>query len=145
MRVQKTSEVMVANSVRDYDGRKEALLLLATESEEIGASFVDVFAAHEGHEVDPEEDLPWDLDDVGDCRIDSASVILTIEGWGGSFAGLRLEVPWGRTSPEWHAWAERNGRVWLGLTSPADCARLMVGNWGERIPPVRMLKLDVVP
>lgn len=143
MRVQKSDSASVTNSVRTYGGRKEALLLITSDDEEISEALVRVFTIHEAPETEPEVDLPWDLEDVGDCRIDNESVILTVEGSGGAFMGLRFETQWGRTPPEWHAYAERTGRVWLGLVGLDDYNRLTEGGWEARLPAMRMLKLEV--
>ena len=118
--------------------------MITSDDKEINEALVRVFAIHEAPEVDPEVDLPWDLKDVGDCRIDNESVVLTVEGSGGAFMGLRFEALWGCTPPEWHAYAERTGRIWLGLVGPGDFERLAKGGWDARLPSTRMLKLEVV-
>lgn len=145
IRVQNSHNSAVTNSVRTYEGYAEALLLLTSEDKEISNALERVFAIHGAPLVNPEETLPWDEPDVGDCRIDNESALFTLEGSGGTFMGMRHEVRWGRTSPEWHAHAERRGRVWLGLVEPADYIRISEGGWTEQLPLMRMLKLEVTP
>ena len=143
--MQRDHNAAVTNSVRTYEGYSEALLLMTSQDKEIAEALEKVFSIHGALLVDPEETLPWGEPDVGDCRIDREGVILTVEGAGGVFMGMRHEVHWGRTSPEWHAHAERRGRAWLGLVDAADYIRLSEGGWTERLPLMRMLKLEVTP
>jgi len=141
--MQHSNNAVVTTSVRVYDGHSEALLLLTTQDKEISKALVDIFTIHDAQETDPEKSLPWDEPDVGDCRIGNDGVLLTIQGSGSSFMGMRHEVKWGRTSAEWHGHAERRGRVWLGLVGVPDYVRLSQGGWTERLPMMRMLKLEV--
>lgn len=143
--MQQSNNTVVTNSLRTYGPRKEALLLISTEDPEISKTLVWVFKEYDAPETDPEKNLPWDIKDVGDCRIDDSSVIITVEGFGQSFMGLRFETSWGVTPVEWHVHAEQNKRVWLGLVGPGDYARLVTGGWDEHLPSMRMLKLEVTP
>lgn len=143
--MQQSSNAAVTNSLRSYGTGAEALLLIASEDEEIARSLVDVFLGHSAPYVDPERDLPWCASDVGDCRIGEDGVTITIKGFGSSFMGLRFESSWGTTPPEWHLRAVEHKRVWLGLVGGADYARLVSGGWSERLPSAWMLKLEVTP
>ena len=145
MNVQKSDNEAVVSRLRSYGQREEAIVLLTTTSPEMSAALVRVFTLQEAQDVDLEAELPWDEQDVGDCRIDDDSAVLTIEGSGGSFMGMRFETHWGETDSAWRTVAERTGRIWLALVGVPDYQRVVEGGDGERLPRARTLKLEVTP
>ena len=145
MNVQKSDNEAVVSRLRTYGRGEEAIVLLATTSPEMSKALVRVFAIQEAKDVDLEAELPWDEPDVGDCLISGDSAVLTIEGSGGSFMGMRFETHWGQTDPAWRAVAERTGRIWLALVGVPDYQRVVDGGSSERLPRARTLKLEVTP
>lgn len=103
-----------------------------------------MFRIHQAPLLSPEFDLPWDAQDVGDCVITDEGVVITLEGQGGVFMGLKFETYWGVTSDNWRREAERNGCAWLALT-PFETYRTLGTFPGALIPEVPVLKLEVTP
>lgn len=142
MRVQKSNSASVMNAVRSYGQGVGALLLITSDDTEIASALARVFEIHQAPEVSPELDLPWQANEVGDCRISDDGVLLTVEGSGDSFMGLRFEVSWGATDGEWRAEAERNGCAWLILVPDGVYGSLAKDPFAL-IPSVPVLKLGV--
>jgi hypothetical protein len=132
----------VTNSLRLYDGRSGAILLMTSDMQDVGDALESVFDLHGAKVVDPEVELDWDADDVGDCTITDDGVVLTIVGNG--YTGIRFAASWGRTPDQWRMNAELNGCVWLGLVGPAEYQRFMNGGWNEKIPSLALLRLNVM-
>lgn len=145
MNVQKSNSAIVMNATRGYDGgRTGALLLITSDDPATSDALETVFRIHEAPRMSPEFDLPWDLEDVGDCVISQDGVVLAIEGKGGVFMGLKFETYWGVVDEGWRREAERNGCAWLALT-PFEDYRTLGGVSGALIPEVPVLKLTVAP
>jgi hypothetical protein len=145
MNVQRSESEAVVSRLRTYERGEEAIVLLTTSNPEMSIALGRVFALQEAQDVELEKELPWDEPDVGDCLISDSSAVLTIEGSGGAFMGMRFETRWGRTDPVWRACAGRTGRVWLALVGLPDYARIANGGAGELLPRARTLKLEVSP
>lgn len=137
-----SSNAAVTNSLRLYGARSGAILLMTSADQNVADALEVVFDSHRPKVVDPETELDWDAEDVGDCVIGENGVVLTIVGSGG-FMGARFEAAWGRTPERWKANARMNGCAWLGLVSVQEYQRLMARGWGETIPPLALLKLEV--
>lgn len=144
MRVQESNNATVVNGLRTYGNRTEAIILIASGEKDTNEALARVFILQEAPFVDPETELPWGKPSVGDCRIGDNGVLFTVEGSGASFMGLRFEASWGQTSADWASCAERSGRVWLGLTGPIYCERILREGEGTLLPRMRFLRLDVV-
>lgn len=145
MNVQKSNSASVKNATRGYgEDRTGALLLITSEDPRTFETLETVFGIHQAPRTMPEFDLPWDLDDVGDCIILESGVILTVEGKGGTFMGLRFETDWDATDEGWRREAERNACTWLALTPFEDYRRLDASP-DTLIPEVSVLKLGISP
>lgn len=147
MNVQSTNNTHAMNALRVYDdGRSAAIVLMASDDAEIEKALGRVFEIHEAPLTDLEANAPWGADDVGDCEIRSDGVMLTVEGTGGTFMGLRFEAAWSTTSPGWRRAARDNGCVWLALPGrPAydHIARAVASGSQVQLPAMPVLKLEV--
>lgn len=137
-----SSSAAVTNSLRMYDGRSGAILLMTSEDQAVADALESVFDLHGAKVVDPETELDWEAEDVGDCAIADNGVVITIVGNG--YTGIRFANSWGVTPDQWSMNAKLNGCVWLGLVGPAEYKRFVGGGWNERIPPLSLLKLNVM-
>ncbi|AXH66323.1 hypothetical protein SEA_SATIS_164 [Streptomyces phage Satis] len=142
MNVQKSNSASVQNALRSYENGTSALLLITSDDEEISNALDRVFEIHKAPRLSPELELPEAAEGVGDCAISPEGVVLTVEGSGDHFMGLRFEVFWGVTDKQWREVAESNGCVWLALT-PFEDYRSLGGDPFALIPAVPLLKLEV--
>jgi hypothetical protein len=138
---QSNSSAAVTNSLRLYKGRSAAILLMTSDVQNISDALESIFDLHDAKVVDPEAEMDWEASDVGDCTVKDDGVVLTIVGNG--YTGIRFETSWGQTPDQWRMNAELNGCVWLGLVNPTEYQRFVDGGWGERIPSLPLLKLEV--
>lgn len=145
MRVQKSNSASVMNALRDYGDRSAALLLISSSDDEIHTALQRVFQIHEAPVVSLEEGLAWDLGTVGDCVISKTGVVITVEGSGDSFMGLRFETFWGEVDKPWHEVAEQNGCVWLALVEPGVYGRIADAGNDAFLPAADLLKLEFRP
>lgn len=145
--MQSTNNTHAMNALRVYDdGRSAAIVLMASDDTEIEDALGRVFEIHEAPLTDLEKGVPWGTDDVGDCEIRSGGVLLTVEGTGGSFMGLRFEAAWSTTSPGWRRAACDNDCVWLGLPGRPvydQIARAVASGSQVQLPAMPVLKLEV--
>jgi hypothetical protein len=137
---QSNSSASVTNSLRLYGGRSAAILLMTSAIQNVSDALESVFDLHHAKVVDPE--VEWDASDVGDCTVKGDGVVLTIVGNG--YTGIRFATSWGPTPDAWQMNADLNGCVWLGLVNPAEYQRFVDKGWTERIPPLALLKLNVM-
>lgn len=148
MNVQSTNNTHAMNALRVYDdGRSAAIVLMASDSKEIETGLGRVFEIHEAPLTDLETGVPWGADDVGDCEIRPGGVLLTVEGTGGQFMGMRFEAEWSTTSPGWRRAARDGGCVWLGLPGRPlydQIARAVVSGSQVQLPAMPVLKLEVI-
>jgi hypothetical protein len=147
MNVQSTNNTHAMNALRVYDdGRSAAIVLMASDDAEIEDALSRVFEIHEAPLSDLEAGVPWGADDVGDCEIRPGGVMLTVEGTGGSFMGLRFEAAWNTTSPGWRRAARDNGCAWLTLPGRSmydHIARAVASGSQVQLPAMPVLKLEV--
>lgn len=148
MNVQSTNNTHAMNALRVYDdGRSAAIVLMASDDTGIEDALGRVFEIHEAPRVNLEKGVPWGADDVGDCEVRFGGVMLTVEGTGGSFMGMRFEAAWSTTSPGWRRAARDNGCVWLALPGRPvydQIARAVASGSVVQLPAMPVLKLEVV-
>lgn len=148
MRVQSTNNTHSMNASRVYDdGRSAAIVLMASDDMEVEEGLKRVFEIHEAPPTDLETGVPWGADDVGDCEIREGGVLLTVEGTGGSFMGMRFEADWSGIAPGWRRMARDNGCVWLALPGRSvydQIARAVASGSLVQLPSMPVLKLEVV-
>lgn len=145
--MQSTNDTHAMNALRMYeDGRSAAIVLMTSESTEIETGLERVFEIHEAPLTNLEVSVPWGADDVGDCEIRPDGVLLTVEGTGGRFMGMRFEASWDTTSPGWRRAARDSGCVWLGLPGRPgydQIARAVASGSVVQLPAMPVLKLEV--
>lgn len=149
MHVQSTNNTHAMNALRMYpDGRSAAIVLMAADEPDLHRALKRVFEIHEAPHADLESGVPWGADDVGDCVMTPDGAVITVEGEGRSFMGMRFVATWGTVVPSWRREARANGCIWLGLPERHGydaIVRSVVSGSDTRLPLMPVLKLEVIP
>lgn len=146
--MQNSQQAHTMNALRIYDdGRSAAIVPMASDDPEVRFGLGRVLGLHQAPSVDLEVSPPWDAGDVGDCQIGPSGVLLTVQGIGDSFMGMRFSADWGATAPGWRRQAQDNGCVWLGFPGIAEYNQIteaIACGAPVALPVMPVLKLEVV-
>lgn len=146
--MQSTNNTHAMNASRVYmDGRSAAIVLMASDDSDLEEGLRRVFEIHEAPPTDIEAGLPWEMDDVGDCKLRPSGVLLMVKGTGSMLMGMRFEAEWGGTDSGWNEMALSNRCVWLGLPGRSvydQIARAVASGSQVQLPAMPVLKLEVV-